>query len=97
MPSKKYIPYGRQSITDDDIQAVVEVLKSDCITQGPAIDRFEKVVAHYCGAKYAVVVNSATSALHIACIAAELGQDDILWTSPNNLRYLCKLRPLLQS
>lgn len=83
MSSERYIPYGRQSITDDDIQAVIEALKSDWITQGPAIDRFENVVAQYCGAKYAVAVNSATSALHIACLAAELGPGDILWTSPN--------------
>lgn len=79
----EYIPYGRQSISDEDIRSVVEVLKSDWLTQGPAIERFEKAVADYCGAKYAVAVNSATSALHIACLAAGLGADDILWTSPN--------------
>lgn len=66
-----------------DIEAVVEVLKSDWITQGPAIPDFEKVVAEYCGAKYAVAVTSATAALHIACLAAELGPDDWLWTSSN--------------
>jgi len=77
------IPYGRQSISAEDISAVVEVLKSDWLTQGPAVERFEKTVAEYCGAKYAVAVNSATSALHIACLAAGLSPEGILWTSPN--------------
>jgi UDP-4-amino-4,6-dideoxy-N-acetyl-beta-L-altrosamine transaminase len=77
------IPYARQSISNDDIQAVIEVLKSDWLTQGPMVERFEKAVAEYCGAKYAVAVNSATSALHIACLAAGLGQGDTMWTSPN--------------
>ncbi|MBI2353867.1 MAG: UDP-4-amino-4,6-dideoxy-N-acetyl-beta-L-altrosamine transaminase [Deltaproteobacteria bacterium] len=77
------IPYGRQSISEADIQAVVEVLKSDWLTQGPAVERFEQTVAHYCGADHAVAVNSATSALHIACLAAGLAPGDILWTSPN--------------
>ena len=78
-----YIPYGRQDISQQDIDAVIKVLRSDWITQGPAIDRFEQAVANYCGAKYAVAVSSATAALHIACLAAGLGQGDILWTSPN--------------
>ncbi len=78
-----HIPYGRQSISKDDIQAVVAVLESDWLTQGPSIERFERAVADYCGAKYAVAVNSATSALHIACLAAGLGENDIFWTSPN--------------
>ncbi|PHM11054.1 UDP-4-amino-4,6-dideoxy-N-acetyl-beta-L-altrosamine transaminase [Nostoc sp. 'Peltigera malacea cyanobiont' DB3992] len=78
-----YIPYGRQDISQQDIDAVIEVLRSDWITQGPAIERFEQAVANYCGAKYAVAVSSATAALHIACLAAGLGQGDILWTSPN--------------
>jgi len=77
------IPYGRQSISDEDIQAVVNVLRSDWITQGPAIGKFEQAVADYCGAHYAVAVNSGTSALHIACLAAGLGPGDTLWTSPN--------------
>jgi UDP-4-amino-4,6-dideoxy-N-acetyl-beta-L-altrosamine transaminase len=77
------IPYGRQDISAEDIQAVVEVLKSDWLTQGPTIDEFERAVADYCGAKYAVAVNSATSALHIAALAAELKSGDILWTTPN--------------
>ncbi|MEH1867855.1 MAG: UDP-4-amino-4,6-dideoxy-N-acetyl-beta-L-altrosamine transaminase [Nostoc sp.] len=78
-----YIPYGRQDINQEDIDAVIEVLRSDWITQGPAIERFEQAVANYCGAKYAVAVSNATAALHIACLAASLGQGDILWTSPN--------------
>lgn len=77
------IPYGRQTISSQDIQAVNDVLQSDWLTQGPAIENFEVAVAGYCGAKYAVVVNSATSALHIACLAADLGPGDILWTTPN--------------
>jgi len=77
------IPYGRQSISEEDIQAVVEVLHSDWLTQGPAVERFERAVADTCGAAHAVAVNSATSALHIACLAAGLGPGDILWTSPN--------------
>ena len=79
----KYIPYGRQDISQEDVQAVVDVLQSDWLTQGPAVEKFEKTVAEYCGVKYAVAVNSATSALHIACLAAGLGQEDILWTTPN--------------
>lgn len=78
-----YIPYGRQDITQADIDAVVTVLQSDWITQGPAIDHFEQAVADYCKAKYAVAVTSATAALHIACLAAGLGPGDWLWTSPN--------------
>jgi UDP-4-amino-4,6-dideoxy-N-acetyl-beta-L-altrosamine transaminase len=77
------IPYARQSITDPDIEAVVRILRSDWLTQGPAVKRFEKAVAEYCGARYAVAVNSGTSALHISCLAAGLGPGDSLWTSPN--------------
>lgn len=80
---KKLIPYGRQSISEADIQSVVDVLRSDWLTQGPAIEHFEKTVAEYCGVRYAVAVNSATSALHISCLAADLGPEDILWTTPN--------------
>lgn len=77
------IPYGRQSISDEDIAAVVDVLKSDYLTQGPAVPAFEQTVCHYVNSKYAVAVNSGTSALHIACLALELGEGDWLWTSPN--------------
>lgn len=81
--SFKAIPYGRHNISAEDIQAVVDILISDWLTQGPAVEYFEKVVAEYCGAKYAVAVNSATSALHIACLAAGFNQGDRLWTTPN--------------
>jgi UDP-4-amino-4,6-dideoxy-N-acetyl-beta-L-altrosamine transaminase len=76
------IPYGRQDITDADIEAVVSVLRSDFLTQGPTIGRFEEAVASYCGARHAVAMNSATSALHVACLALGLGPGDWLWTSP---------------
>ena len=76
------IYYGKQNINEADIQAVEEVLRSDFLTQGPMIERFERRVAEYCGAKYAVAVTNATSALHIACLAAGLGKEDVLWTSP---------------
>ncbi len=76
------IPYGKQDISQDDINAVVRVLRSDFLTQGPVVPEFEKQVATYCGAKHAQAVNSATSALHIACMALGLGQGDWLWTSP---------------
>jgi UDP-4-amino-4,6-dideoxy-N-acetyl-beta-L-altrosamine transaminase len=77
------IPYGRQDISQNDIDAVVEVLRSEWLTQGPAVERFERSVADYCGVKYAVAVSSATAGLHIACVASGLGKDDIFWTSPN--------------
>jgi UDP-4-amino-4,6-dideoxy-N-acetyl-beta-L-altrosamine transaminase len=76
------IPYGRQSISEDDISAVVEVLRSDFITQGPVLPEFERAVASYCGARHGVAVNSATSALHIACLALGVGPGDLVWTSP---------------
>ncbi len=76
------IPYGRQEIIQADIDAVVEVLRSDFLTQGPAVPMFEQAVVTYCGAQHAVAVNSATSALHIACLALDLGPGDWLWTSP---------------
>lgn len=77
-----YIPYGRQDINDADIAAVVDVLKSDFLTQGPVVPRFEEAVAQYCGVPHAIAVNSATSALHVACLAMGLGPGDLLWTSP---------------
>jgi UDP-4-amino-4,6-dideoxy-N-acetyl-beta-L-altrosamine transaminase len=76
------IPYGAHDITQADIDAVIKVLKSDFLTQGPQVPAFERALAKQCTAKYAVAVNSATSALHIACMALELGPGDILWTSP---------------
>ena len=63
------IPYSRQEITEEDILEVEKILRSDFLTQGPAVPKFEQAIASYCGAKYAVAVNSATSALHIACLA----------------------------
>ena len=76
------IPYSRQDINQADIDAVVEVLRSDFLTQGPIVPAFEKAVARYCGAQYAVAVNSATSALHIACLALGVGRGDVVWTTP---------------
>lgn len=76
------IPYGRQDISQDDINAVVEVLRSDFLTQGPAVPAFEKSIADYCGVQHAVAVNSATSALHIACLALDVGANDWVWTTP---------------
>jgi len=76
------IPYGRQDISDADIQAVVDVLRSDCLTQGPTVPAFEKSIADYCGAQHAVAVNSATSALHIACLVLDVGPNDVAWTTP---------------
>lgn len=76
------IPYGKQDINQADVDAVIEVLKSDFITQGPQVPLFEKTLLDYCGAKYAIAVNSGTSALHLACLALGLGEGDWLWTSP---------------
>lgn len=76
------IPYGRQSISTSDIDAVVEVLKSDFLTQGPVVPKFEKKIADYCGAQYAVAVSSATAALHLLCLSMGLGPGKRLWTSP---------------
>lgn len=77
-----FIPYGHQDINPADIQAVVDVLQSDFLTQGPAAPAFEQAVSQYCGASHALAVNSATSALHIACLALGVGKGDIVWTSP---------------
>ena len=77
------IPYGRQDITQADIDAVIAVLKSDHLTQGPAITRFEQCVADHTGAKHALAVSNATAALHISCLALDLGPGDWLWTTPN--------------
>jgi len=78
------IPYGKQDINQADIDSVLNVLQSDFLTQGPQVPLFEKTVLNYCDAEYGVAVNSATSALHIACLSLELGKGDWLWTSPNS-------------
>jgi len=89
------IPYGRQDIRQEDIDNIVNVLKSDFLTQGPQVPAFEAAVAKSTNAAHAVAVNSATSALHIACLALGLGRGDLLWTSPitfvasSNVGLLC--------
>jgi UDP-4-amino-4,6-dideoxy-N-acetyl-beta-L-altrosamine transaminase len=77
------IPYARQSISDADVAAVVEVLRSDWLTQGPAIERFEEAVRSRIGARHAIAMHSGTAALHLACLALDLGPKDLLWTSAN--------------
>ena len=77
-----FIPYGRQSIDEEDIKAVVEVLRSDYLTTGPKVKEFEEMVADYVGAKYAVAVSNGTAALHIACLAAGIGPGDEVITTP---------------
>lgn len=77
------IPYGRQSISDDDIQAVTDALRSDWLTQGPAVPRFEQALCDWTGAAHAVAANSATSSLHAACLALGLEKGGLLWTAPN--------------
>ena len=76
------IPYGKQTISEADIQAVVSVLQSDFLTQGSRVPAFEQALADYCGAQHAVAVCNATAALHLACLALGLGQGDLLWTTP---------------
>jgi UDP-4-amino-4,6-dideoxy-N-acetyl-beta-L-altrosamine transaminase len=76
------IPYGRQEITQQDLDAVIGVLQSDWLTQGPAIEQFETAIAHRVGAPFVTAVNSATSALHLACLALGVQPGDIVWTSP---------------
>src|SRR5690554_5034789 len=80
--SNKYIPYGRQWIEEDDIKAVVEVLKSDYLTTGPKVNKFEEKFAEYVGAKYAVAVSNGTAALHAACFAAGVRTGDEVITTP---------------
>ena len=82
MEQQLFIPYGRQTITDADIAAVTDILRSPFLTQGPAVPTFEQAVASKVGALHGVAVNSATSALHIACLSLGLGPGDRLWTSP---------------
>lgn len=76
------IPYGRQDISEQDIQAVVDILRSDFLTQGPVVPAFEQAITDYTGAQHAIAVNSATSALHIACLALNVSQGDFVWTTP---------------
>ena len=76
------IPYSRQDIDDADIAAVVEALRADFVTQGPAVPRFERLVADYCGSRYAVAASNGTTALHLACCALQIGPGDLVWTSP---------------
>jgi len=82
--TSNYIPYGKHNITEGDINAVIDVLKSDFLTQGPLVVKFEESVCKYVDSKFSVSTNSATSALHIACIALGLSKDDWLWTSTNS-------------
>ena len=76
------IPYGKQWIEEDDVEAVVEVLRSDWLTQGPKVEQFQKAVAEYCGARYGVAVSSGTAALHAAYAAAGIGEGDEVITTP---------------
>lgn len=78
------IPYGKQNITEEDIRAVEEVLRSDFLTQGPVVPLFEKAIENYCNVTHAIAVNSATSALHLSCLALGLTNGDWLWTTPNS-------------
>jgi dTDP-4-amino-4,6-dideoxygalactose transaminase len=81
------IPYGKQVVNQADIDAVVSVLRSDFLTQGPQVPLFEKTVADYCNVGFGVAVNSATSALHIACLSLDLGVGDRIRASPNPITY----------
>ena len=76
------IPYGKQDINNDDIESLVKILKSDFLTQGPTIPKFEEKISNFCGSSYSVAVTSATAALHLSCIALGLRENDYLWTSP---------------
>ncbi len=76
------IPYGRQDINNEDIESIIKVLKSDFLTQGPIVPKFEEAISEYCGSNYSIAVTSATAALHLSCIALDLKQGDYLWTSP---------------
>ena len=76
------IPYGKQLISQADIDSVVAVLQSDWLTQGPKVPAFEAAISNYCNAQYGIAVNSATSALHIACLALNVSEGDTVWTSP---------------
>ena len=97
-----FLPYGRQWLDDDDIDAVIEVLKSDYLTTGPAIDKFEEKLKEITGAKYAVALSNGTAALHGACFAAGIGKGDEVITSPmtfaatSNAVLYCGGKPVLQ-
>ena len=80
----KIIPYGRQNISNEDIEAVVEVLRSDYVTQGPVVPAFEKKVASHVGVKYGTAVTNATAALHMSCLALGVDKGDLVWTVPNS-------------
>jgi UDP-4-amino-4,6-dideoxy-N-acetyl-beta-L-altrosamine transaminase len=82
MTPKSMIPYGKQDINEEDIEAVIDVLNSDYLTQGPKVPAFEHAIAHYCEVNHAFATNSATSALHIACLSLGVTQGDSVWTSP---------------
>jgi UDP-4-amino-4,6-dideoxy-N-acetyl-beta-L-altrosamine transaminase len=82
MQKVRQIPYGRQDVTDSDVQAVISALRSDFLTQGPIVPEFEAAIASRVGAKHAIAVNNATSALHLACLALGVGRGDTVWTSP---------------
>jgi dTDP-4-amino-4,6-dideoxygalactose transaminase len=82
-PQNLFIPYGRQSVTEEDIQAVVDALRSDWLTCGPAVERFERELAEYCGAKHVIALSNGTAALHVAMLAAGVGSGDRVFTSPN--------------
>ena len=80
--NKNFIPYGKHSISDDDINEVLSVLKSKNLTQGEYVPKFEKEISKKVNAKFSVAVNSATSALHLACMALDVTKGDYVWTSP---------------
>lgn len=82
MTATPYIPYGRQHITDEDVEAVNAVLRSTYLTQGPAGPAFEQAVATHCGVAHGIAVTNATAALHISCLALEVGPGDLVWTTP---------------
>ena len=86
------IPYGKQNINQEDIEAVVSVMKSDYLTQGPITPEFEKAISKYTNSKYSVAVINATSALHIACVALGVKKGDIVWTSPINTEKVLVIR-----
>jgi len=92
----KPIPYGRQNITQEDVDAVINVLKSDFLTQGPAIQEFEQNFANYVGAKYAVAVSNGTAALHLAALALDIKPGDKVITTPITFVVKCKLCSILR-